>query len=149
MLVFESHMSSANGAFGRRDLQDNAGRGFLLGGLPTLVLHLAAVETHGSILNPLRILKHLGSYDQKRAAKQGTDQIEIVAGAIWQAPPHSISAAMTSPRRFPPPWSVEEQAARFVVRDRGGSDNSSKPRATFWVSSPRQYACGMASRSKE
>ena len=25
--------------------------GFLLGGLPTLVLHLAAVETHGSILN--------------------------------------------------------------------------------------------------
>ena len=23
-------------------------------------------------------------------------------------------------RRFPPPWSVEEQAACFVVRDRGG-----------------------------
>jgi hypothetical protein len=23
-------------------------------------------------------------------------------------------------RRFPPPWTVEEQAAGFVVRDRGG-----------------------------
>jgi hypothetical protein len=25
-----------------------------------------------------------------------------------------------TPRRFPPPWSVEEQPACFVVRDRGG-----------------------------
>jgi hypothetical protein len=25
-----------------------------------------------------------------------------------------------SPRRFPPPWSVEEQASCFVVRDHGG-----------------------------
>jgi hypothetical protein len=27
---------------------------------------------------------------------------------------------MTSPRRFPPPWSVEEQDACFVVRDHNG-----------------------------
>jgi hypothetical protein len=27
---------------------------------------------------------------------------------------------MTSPRRFPPPWSVEEQSACFVVRDHSG-----------------------------
>ena len=27
---------------------------------------------------------------------------------------------MTSPRRFPPPWSVEEQPACFVARDRDG-----------------------------
>jgi hypothetical protein len=27
---------------------------------------------------------------------------------------------MSSPRRFPPPWSVEEQAACFVVRDHSG-----------------------------
>ena len=27
---------------------------------------------------------------------------------------------MPSPRRFPPPWSVEEQDACFVVRDSGG-----------------------------
>jgi hypothetical protein len=27
---------------------------------------------------------------------------------------------MPSPRRFPPPWSVEEQPACFVVRDRNG-----------------------------
>ena len=25
-----------------------------------------------------------------------------------------------SPRRFPPPWSVEEQGACFVVRDQNG-----------------------------
>jgi hypothetical protein len=27
---------------------------------------------------------------------------------------------VTSPRRFPPPWTVEEQAACFVVRDHNG-----------------------------
>ena len=27
---------------------------------------------------------------------------------------------MNSKRRFPPPWSVEEQDAYYVVRDRGG-----------------------------
>ena len=27
---------------------------------------------------------------------------------------------MPSPRRFPPPWSVEEQAACYVVRDHDG-----------------------------
>jgi hypothetical protein len=27
---------------------------------------------------------------------------------------------VTSPRRFPPPWRVEEQASRFVVRDANG-----------------------------
>jgi hypothetical protein len=27
---------------------------------------------------------------------------------------------MKEPRRFPPPWSVEEQAACFVVRDHDG-----------------------------
>jgi hypothetical protein len=27
---------------------------------------------------------------------------------------------MSSPRRFPPPWSVEELAACFVVRDHNG-----------------------------
>jgi len=27
---------------------------------------------------------------------------------------------MPSARRFPPPWSVEEQAACFIVRDSGG-----------------------------
>jgi hypothetical protein len=27
---------------------------------------------------------------------------------------------MPSPRRFPPPWTVEEQAACFVVRDDSG-----------------------------
>jgi hypothetical protein len=27
---------------------------------------------------------------------------------------------MSSPHRFPPPWSVEEQAACFVVRDHNG-----------------------------
>jgi hypothetical protein len=27
---------------------------------------------------------------------------------------------MPSGRRFPPPWSVEEQDACFIVRDRGG-----------------------------
>jgi hypothetical protein len=27
---------------------------------------------------------------------------------------------MKDPRRFPPPWSVEEQEARFVVRDHNG-----------------------------
>jgi hypothetical protein len=25
-----------------------------------------------------------------------------------------------APRRFPPPWSIEEQSACFVVRDHGG-----------------------------
>jgi hypothetical protein len=30
------------------------------------------------------------------------------------------SPAPMSPRRFPPPWSAEEQAARFVVRDHDG-----------------------------
>ena len=27
---------------------------------------------------------------------------------------------MPSPRRFPPPWTVEEQAACFIVRDDSG-----------------------------
>ena len=27
---------------------------------------------------------------------------------------------MTSPRRFPPPWSVEDIGAAFVVKDGGG-----------------------------
>jgi hypothetical protein len=27
---------------------------------------------------------------------------------------------MIEPRRFPPPWSVEEQPAYFVVRDHNG-----------------------------
>jgi len=27
---------------------------------------------------------------------------------------------MIAPRRFPPPWSVEEQEAYFVVRDHDG-----------------------------
>jgi hypothetical protein len=27
---------------------------------------------------------------------------------------------MPSPRRFPPPWSVERSAACFIVRDHGG-----------------------------
>jgi hypothetical protein len=27
---------------------------------------------------------------------------------------------MRSPRRFPPPWSVEEEAAYYVVRDHDG-----------------------------
>ena len=27
---------------------------------------------------------------------------------------------MPSPRRFPPPWTVEEQTACYVVRDQGG-----------------------------
>ena len=27
---------------------------------------------------------------------------------------------MTAPRRFPPPWSVEETNAGFIVRDHGG-----------------------------
>jgi len=27
---------------------------------------------------------------------------------------------MSSPRRFPPPWTVDEQAACFVVRDDSG-----------------------------
>jgi hypothetical protein len=27
---------------------------------------------------------------------------------------------MPSPRRFPPPWSIEEQAACYVVRDHSG-----------------------------
>jgi hypothetical protein len=27
---------------------------------------------------------------------------------------------MPEPRRFPPPWSIEELDACFVVRDRGG-----------------------------
>jgi hypothetical protein len=31
----------------------------------------------------------------------------------------NVSAAL-KPRRFPPPWSVEEQAACFVVRDHNG-----------------------------
>jgi hypothetical protein len=30
-----------------------------------------------------------------------------------------MPAALT-PRRFPPPWSVEEMAACFIVRDRDG-----------------------------
>jgi hypothetical protein len=32
----------------------------------------------------------------------------------------SRSAPGMAPRRFPPPWSVEEQDACFVVRDRNG-----------------------------
>ena|SRR6516162_5503170 len=27
--------------------------------------------------------------DQKRTAKYGTDKIEVVTGAVWQAPPHA------------------------------------------------------------
>jgi hypothetical protein len=35
---------------------------------------------------------------------------------MWQ---NAVTARIPA-RRFPPPWSVEEQAACFVVRDRGG-----------------------------
>jgi|HubBroStandDraft_6_1064221.scaffolds.fasta_scaffold505036_1 hypothetical protein len=30
-------------------------------------------------------------------------------------------------RRFPPPWSVDEQAACFIVRDRGGQALDGSP----------------------
>ena len=42
--------------------------------------------------------------------------------AVWPlagAPPDKWNRIM-SPRRFPPPWSVEEQPACFVVRDHSG-----------------------------
>jgi len=32
----------------------------------------------------------------------------------------SEAQAMSSPRRFPPPWTVEEQAACFILRDDSG-----------------------------
>jgi hypothetical protein len=35
-----------------------------------------------------------------------------------QMPVLSVRNRTLSPRRFPPPWSVEQQKARFVVRDR-------------------------------
>jgi hypothetical protein len=44
-----------------------------------------------------------------------------------------IGATVTSTRRFPPPWSVEEQEACFVVRDHNGqawprvNDTSARP----------------------
>jgi hypothetical protein len=31
-----------------------------------------------------------------------------------------MSLGVPSPRRFPPPWTVEEQPASFVVRDHSG-----------------------------
>jgi hypothetical protein len=41
--------------------------------------------------------------------------------AIPPAKTERIRVAIAAPdHRFPPPWSVEEQEACFVVRDRGG-----------------------------
>jgi hypothetical protein len=31
---------------------------------------------------------------------------------------------MSSPRHFPPPWSVEEQSACFIVRDHSGQQSA-------------------------
>jgi hypothetical protein len=51
-------------------------------------------------------------------------QVEIASKfpIFWIVPttanPLSVHGEQTPPRRFPPPWSVEEQAACFVVRHR-------------------------------
>jgi len=39
---------------------------------------------------------------------------------LW---PNNVTEPVTQ-RRFPPPWSIEEQLVRYVVRDRGGQKSS-------------------------
>jgi hypothetical protein len=73
----------------------------------------------------------------KSASKRVTFPTELLAGRRGAAdcsqyreiaraiePPSNVGGAMMGsammPRRFPPPWSVAEQAARFVVRDHSG-----------------------------
>jgi hypothetical protein len=55
-----------------------------------------------------------------RAARGGDiNDVVVSLRLVLQLEPRALPAAMTA-RRLPPPWSVEEQAACFVVRDRGG-----------------------------
>ena len=74
--------------------------------------------------------RRLGSVDERpmRGRIAGRQAIggraKAAVAAASGAPPGQrrelLSSRMPSPRRFPPPWSVEESHASFTVRD-GGS----------------------------
>src|SRR5262249_9746997 len=49
---------------------------------------------------------------------KGSSQHPLL-GRLWEDP-KAIKAASIASWRFPPPWSVEEQDACFVVRDHNG-----------------------------
>jgi hypothetical protein len=64
--------------------------------------------------------------------------------------------ALTTPRRFPPPWSIEETLARFISRDSSGQApnrtiewmKSCRPRASIVM--PQGFATGAyAASAKE
>ena len=60
----------------------------------------------------------------------------------WQGRHH---AAMPQPRRFPPPWAVEETDACFIVRDAHGRPNDSSDENSRWlwpVCSSAELECG-------
>jgi hypothetical protein len=58
--------------------------------------------------------------DERNSGRFGSREIRYAAASV-HVPLGSFSVAMPySPRRFPPPWSVEELDACFVVRDHDG-----------------------------
>src|SRR5262245_3967928 len=65
-------------------------------------------------------LPHLRSITSNIRASSGYFEPKRVRGLQFYHFSVRPAVELVTPRRFPPPWSVEEQAACFVVRDSGG-----------------------------
>ena len=44
-------------------------------------------DARGRLSSPIKADQNASN--QKRASKHGTDEIEVVTGTVWQAPPHA------------------------------------------------------------
>jgi hypothetical protein len=51
------------------------------------------IKSHSNRISPGRLSSPIkadqNASNQKRAAKHGTDEIEVMTGTVWQAPPHA------------------------------------------------------------
>jgi hypothetical protein len=83
-----------------------------------IVSHACKRGTNLYLMRKVRTFEHdTDPFETLSRLKNPNQEHNVGSGQTRQNRPRDKSATVTSTRRFPPPWSVEQQDACFVVTD--------------------------------